>query len=166
MENIVIRKIKSDETESAINLAFEVFMEFEAPDYEPSGVEAFKRDIVENQEFLESVRQGVCPVYGAFDGDNIVALMGMRTGKTHINLAFTKKEYQRKGIAKAIFNYLLNEVLKENPTLDFITLNSSPYGVPFYLSLGFNPMSEEQKFDGMRFIPMKYVVKNNNRGLK
>ena len=158
MDGIVIRKITSAEAESALSLVLEVFMEFEAPDYSPAGVEAFKRDIVENPEFLEKVRQGICPVYGAFDGDRIVALMGMRSSKTHINLAFTKKEYQRKGIARAIFRYLLADVRKENPALESITLNSSPYGIPFYVSLGFQPLSEEQEMDGIRFTPMQYKV--------
>jgi predicted GNAT family acetyltransferase len=40
----------------------------------------------------------------------------MRKSKTHINLAFTKKEYQCKGIATAIFNYLLKDILNENPS--------------------------------------------------
>lgn len=93
-------------------------MQFEAPDYDPSGVENFKRDIVENHEYLENARQGICPIYGAFDGDKLVALMGMRSSKTHINLVFTKKEYHRKGIATAIFRYLLNNILAEKPALD------------------------------------------------
>lgn len=159
MGNIVIRKITANEVESAMNLALEVFMEFEAPDYHPSAVETFKRDIVNNPDYLESAKQGVCPIYGAFDGDKIVAMIGMRSTKTHINLAFTKKEYHRKGIARAIFKYLLDDVLSENPTLEAITLNSSPYGIPFYLAIGFAPMSEEQEIDGMRFTPMKYVIK-------
>ena len=159
MENIVIRKIKSHEVESAMNLALEVFMQFEAPDYGPSGVETFKRDIVENPEFLQNARQGICPVYGAFDGDKIVALMGMRSSKTHINLVFTKKEYHRKGIARAIFRYLLDDIMRENPALEALTLNSSPYGLPFYLALGFIPLGEEREINGIRFTPMKYIIK-------
>lgn len=126
-ENIVTRKITCDEVESAMSLALEVFMQFEAPDYDLSGVESVKRDIVENPEYLENARQGVCPIDGAFDGDKIVALMGMRSSKTHINLVFTKKEYYRKDIARGIFHYLLNDILAENPTLDALTLNSSPF---------------------------------------
>lgn len=56
MDNIIIRKITCNEVESAISLALEVFMQFEAPDYDPSGVESFKRDIVENPEYLEGVQ--------------------------------------------------------------------------------------------------------------
>ena len=132
MENIVIRRIASHEVECAMALALKVFIEFEAPDYAPSGVESFKKDIVENPEYLENARRGICPIYGAFDGDKLVALMGMRSSKTHINLAFTRKEYHRRGIARAIFNYLLQDVLTENPSLEALTLNSSPYGLPFY----------------------------------
>jgi GNAT superfamily N-acetyltransferase len=158
MENIVIRKITCDEVKSAMDLALEVFMQFEAPDFHPSGVDTFKKDIVENPEYLENARRGVCPIYAAFDGDKMVALMGMRSNKKHINLVFTKKEYHRKGIAKAIFNYLLSDVMKENPTLDELTLNSSPYGLPFYLAIGFVPLSEEQEINDIRFTPMKYVI--------
>lgn len=159
MNTIQIRKIESHEVQSAMDLALEVFMEFEAPDYHPSGVETFKRDIIENPAFHQNVKQGICPVYGAFDGDQIVALMGMRSSRTHINLAFTKKEYHRKGVARGIFRYLLQDILKEKPDLEAITLNSSPYGIPFYWSLGFVPLSEEQEIDGVRFTPMKYTVR-------
>ena len=158
MENIVIRKLTSNEVPIAMNLALEVFMQFEAPDYHPSGVDTFKRDIVENPEYLENARQGICPIYGAFDGDNLVALIGMRSSKTHINLVFTKKEYHRKGIARAIFAYLLNDILQETPSLEALTLNSSPYGLPFYLAIGFEPLSEEQEINGIRFTPMKYMI--------
>ena len=163
MENIVIRKITASEVESAMHLALEVFMQYEAPDYDPSGVESFKRDIVENPQYLENARRGICPIYGAFDGEKLVALMGMRSSKTHINLVFTKKEYHRKGIASAIFRYLLNDVLTENPALDALTLNSSPYGLPFYLALGFIPQSEEQEINGIRFTPMKYIIKRDKQ---
>lgn len=159
MEDIIIRKNASNEVESAMRLAFEVFMEFEAPDYQSSGVDTFKRDIVENPEFLEKARQGVCPIYGAFNGEEIVALMGMRSDRKHINLAFTKKEYQRRGIVRNIFYYLLNDVLNDNPSLEALTLNSSPYGIPFYLSIGFISLSEKQEIDGIRFTPMKYIIK-------
>lgn len=158
MNEIVIRRIEGHEVESAMALALEVFMQFEAPEYPPEGVETFKKDIVENPEYLENARKGLCPIYGAFDGDQIVALMGMRSNKTHINLVFTKKSYHRRGIARAIFHYLLSDVRKENPALEALTLNSSPYGLPFYLAIGFVPLSGEQEMNGIRFTPMKYTI--------
>ena len=153
-----IRKIKSGEVNEALALALEVFMQSEAPDYAPEGVTAFKRDIVENEEFINNCRDGICPIYAAFDGDKIVGIMGMRAGKTHINPAFTKKDYPHQGVATALFRFLQEDIREENPSLKEITLNSSPYGKGFYLHIGFIPMSEEQEIDGIRFTPMKYVV--------
>lgn len=153
-----IRKITENETDEALALALEVFMQFEAPDYKPEGTAAFKRDIIENEEYIRNCRQGICPIYAAFDGGKIIGIMGMRPSKTHINLVFVKKEYHRQGVATALFHFLLEDVLRENPELKEITLNSSPYGKPFYLHLGFVPLSEEQETDGIRFTPMKYTI--------
>lgn len=153
-----IRRINSDEVNEALALALEVFMQFEAPDYSPEGVDSFKRDIIENEEFISRCKQGINPVYAAFDGDKIIGIMGMRSNKTHINLVFVKKEYQRQGVATALFNFLLEDVRKDNPDLKEITLNSAPYGKAFYLHIGFSPLSEEQEVHGIRFTPMKYVV--------
>ena len=152
-----IRRIKPNEVSDALALALEVFMQFEAPDYSPEGVETFKRDIIENETFIADYRQGVCPIYAAFDNNKIIGIIGMRS-KTHINLCFVKKEYHRQGVATAIFHYLLDDLLTENPDLTEITLNSSPYGKPFYLHIGFVPLSDEMELNGKKFTPMKYVV--------
>lgn len=154
-----IRKIKANEVEQALNLAMEVFMQFEAPDYKPEGVETFKKDIIENDEFIENCKKGVCPIYAAFEKNKIVGIIGMRANKTHISLVFTKKEYHHRGIATAIFNFLLNDRLAENPDLKEITLNSSPYGLGFYKHMGFIALTGEQELNGIRFTPMKYICK-------
>jgi len=43
-----IRQVKPNEVSDALTLALEVFMQFEAPDYKPQGVETFRKDIIEN----------------------------------------------------------------------------------------------------------------------
>lgn len=152
-----IRKIKSGEVDEALDLALDVFMEFEAPDYKPEGVVTFKQ-FIRGDELINGFKSGTSPMYAAFDDGRIIGLIGMRANKTHINLVFVKKEYHRKGVATAIFRYLLDDLLKDKKTLSEITLNSSPYGLPFYLHLGFVPQSDEQETDGMRFTPMKYFI--------
>lgn len=153
-----IRKINGSEVTEALALALEVFMQFEAPDYKPEGIDTFKRDIVQNEEFISQCRQGICPIYAAFDEGKMIGIMGMRSSRTHINLVFVRKEYQRQGVATSIFRYLLADLTKDDPGLKEITLNSSPYGKPFYLHIGFVPLSDEQETDGIRFTPMKYTI--------
>lgn len=154
-----IRKAKGDEIDKALDLALDVFIRFEAPDYKPEGAEAFARCISESKKADSDFKRGLSPIYAAFDGENIIGIIGMRATKNHINLVFVKEEYHRNGVATALFNFLLNDLKKENPELSEITLNSSPYGLPFYLHLGFVPQSKEQEKDGIRYTPMKYELK-------
>lgn len=158
MTGYSIRKITGGEVDEALALALEVFMEFEAPDYGLEGVDTFRRDIIENEEFIAQCKQGICPIYAAFDGDRIIGIMGMRANKTHIMLVFTKREYHHQGVATALFEFLKRDILKDNPDLKEITLNSSPYGKGFYLHLGFIPLSEEREDNGIRYTPMKYLI--------
>lgn len=153
-----IRKVRSDEVKDALNLAWEVFLEFEAPDYKPEGIETFVRAIVQNDDFISKCQQGLCPLYAAFDNERMIGIVGIRQDKTHINLLFVKKEYHRQGIATSLFRYLLNDLVRNNPTLKEITLNSSPYAKLFYLHLGFDALSDERERGGIRFIPMKYTI--------
>ena len=154
---VEIRRINGSEVREALDLATEVFLEFEAPDYQPEGVEVF-RQFIENDEFILKCQNGVCPIYAAFDEGKMVGMMGMRQDRAHITLAFTRKEYHRRGVATSFFRFLLEDVLQNNPSLKEITLNSSPYGKPFYLHIGFLPLSEEKEMGGVRFTPMKYII--------
>lgn len=152
-----IRRITSSEVKEALALALEVFMQFEAPDYKPEGIEAFQH-IIKNEAFISKCEQGVYPIYAAFDKGKIIGIIGMRSNRTHMNLVFTKKEYQRQGVATLLFEYMLSDILKDRPAPREITVNSSPYGKPFYLHIGFKPQSDEQEADGIRFTPMKYII--------
>lgn len=154
-----IRRIRSEEVETAIALAWEVFLQFEGPEYPPEGVETFRRDVVENHSFVENCRAGVCPLYGAFVGKQMVGMIGMRSTRTHINLLFVKREFHGQGIGRALFRFLLEDQRKNNPSLREITLNSSPYALGFYLHLGFEPMAGEQVTCGIRYTPMRYLIR-------
>lgn len=141
----------------ALELAMDTFLRFEAPDYGPEGVDTFRRDIIDNLQFHEDCCSGSNRIWGAFDGDKLVGLFAMR-GDSHICLVFTHYEYHRQGIASAILRRLVADVKEENPTLCRITLNSSPYGKPFYLRVGFRPVDEEKTINGIRFTAMEYLL--------
>ena len=154
-----IRKVKGEEVDAALKMVWKVFLEFESPQYAPEGTETFRRDIVENIDFYADCQAGMCPLYGAFDGKRIIGVMGLRKDGVHVNLAFVDQEYHRRGVGSALFRFLLSERLRENPEIEEITLNASPYGVPFYRSLGFEALSGEREKNGIRYTPMKYEVK-------
>lgn len=150
-----IRRLTAKEVPAAMELAWDTFLRFEAPDYGPEGVETFRRTLIENEEFLAKCRSGENRLWGALDGDTLIGLYGMR-GASHICLVFTHHAYHRKGIATALFHRVMADIRKENPDLKKITLNSSPYGLPFYLYMGLYPTDVERTIDGIRFTAMAY----------
>ena len=57
------------------------------------------------------------------------------------------------GISLQSFSHVLYAAYPIGGT---ITLNSSPYGLPFYQALGFLSTDQEQTVNGIRFTPMEY----------
>lgn len=143
---MVIREIEKSELQRAFSLVLEVFMEYEAPDYDEQGAETFKRTGIEDEEYVESLQ-----MYGAFRNDELIGVIATRCAGSHIALFFVKGEYHRKGIGSSLFRKIL-----ENSSADVITVNSSPYAIEVYRKLGFEESAKEQTVGGVRFIPMVF----------
>lgn len=150
-----VRRLRPADLDAAFRLIWDTFLEFEAPDYGPEGVDAFRQSIMENAPFRDACRNGENRMWGAFEGAALAGVWGMR-GLTHICLVFTHREHHRKGVATMIFHRLLEDLRAEAPEVTRLTLNSSPYGLPFYHRIGFVDTAPEQSVDGIRFTPMAY----------
>ena len=155
--NYPIRRLRPDELDAALDLALDTFLRFEAPDYGPEGVASFRRDMIDNPGFHENCRNGTNRIWGAFDGKKLVGIFAMR-GEAHICLVFTHHAYHRRGIATGLFQRLVEDVRQEDPELTRLTLNSSPYGLPFYHQMGFRDSDVEKTINGIRFTPMEYLL--------
>lgn len=144
-EPYTLRRLTKNEVSSALSLAWKVFSEYESPVYSEEGTEEFRK-CLHDEKYLAGIEY-----YGAFDGETLVGEIGIRHDAKHICFFFVNGEYHRRGIGTKLFRYLLK--IYPNQT---ITLNSSPYGVPFYTALGFVPSGVEQTVNGIRFTPMVY----------
>lgn len=142
--DISIHNLSNDEVIIALELVWEVFMEFEAPDYSQEGINEF-RSFLDNQDEMEKLR-----FWGALNGDKMVGILAMR--QDHICLLFVRKEFHRQGIAKKLFCYMLYQIES-----DRITVNSSPYALEIYGKLGFTATNTEQITNGIRYTPMIYA---------
>lgn len=139
-----IRQLESSELEDALKLVWEVFSEYEVPDYSEEGINEFWSFIHDTSE-IEKLS-----IYGAFDKEKILGVLAGQ--KEHISLFFVDQNYQGKGIGKELFN-LFKDNIKEKE----ISVNSSPYAVKVYEKLGFKSIDTEQIKNGIRYIPMKYL---------
>lgn len=143
--NYIIRKIKQEEEiEEALRLVWEVFQEYEAPDYTKEGVEEFYKSIHE-KEYLSKLCW-----HGAFAQKECVGVIATRSEGTHIALFFVKGKYHRQGIGKQL--YQRTQMANHSGKM---TVNSSPYAVPIYHKLGFKDTDTEQVVNGLRFTPME-----------
>ena len=144
-EPYVFRKLKTHEISDALSLAWEVFSEYEAPVYPKEGTAEFHK-CLHDEKYLAGIEY-----YGAFDGDTLIGEIGIRPEQRHICFFFVKGSYHRKGIGTKLFKLMLNDYTGQT-----ITLNSSPYGLPFYTALGFRQTDREQTVNGISFTPMEY----------
>lgn len=136
------RLLGQDEIPGALDISWQVFSEFEAPEYSPEGVKAF-RSFLECEAAIKDLT-----FYGEFVEEDLAGIIAMR-GDSHISMLFVKKQYHRRGIGKALLKHAI-----ENSQADKITVHSSPYALEFYRRLGFVDTDVEQVRDGIRFIPM------------
>ena len=141
-----IRQLEPFEIDEAITLIWEVFLQFEAPDYSDEGIQSFK-DFIENDEILKTLE-----FFGAYEQDELKGVIATSENRKHICCFFVKAKYHRQGIGRTLWEYVLNHSAR-----NVFTVNSSPYAVPVYRKLGFVETDTEQLADGMRYTPMKFV---------
>ncbi|MCQ2974102.1 MAG: GNAT family N-acetyltransferase [Bacteroidales bacterium] len=139
------RKLTENERDIALQLAWKVFLEFEAPDYPPEGTAEFNKAL-HDENYLAGL-----VYYGAFINEKLVGMIAIRKEQGHLCFFFIEGEYHRQGIGTKLFN-----IMKEDFIGKTITVNSSPYGLPFYKAIGFVPTSNEQITNGIRYTPMKW----------
>lgn len=142
-----IKLITDEYMSEALKLVWEVFLEFEAPDYSEEGVNEFKKTIDDKKWISDRV------LYGAFIDGKIVGIIATKD-KSHIALYFVDGKYHRQGIGKSLFKKI--ESLND---LDYFTVNSSIYAHDIYKHFGFVDTDKEQCVHGMRFYPMKLIRK-------
>jgi ribosomal protein S18 acetylase RimI-like enzyme len=126
----------------ALELAMGVFTEFEMPDYEDEAFANFQLAMGSENMFV------------ACDGETVVGMINERGGG-HVSMLFVDKKYHRKGIATALLNAIIDDLKSRG--IFAVTLNSSPYGIPFYEKFGFKTTSEMQHKDGFLYLPMEYI---------
>ena len=146
---VEIKQLINNEKDEGLLFAKKVYIESKDESYSEKGIETFC-NFVDNKEITKSFK-----VYGAFEDNVLKGVIATDKRKRHINLFFVDKSSQAKGIGKKLMNIVIDD--NEN---SFITVNSSRYAVPIYQNLGFIKTEEEKEQDGLKFTPMKLILKD------
>ena len=153
--SVQIRPAKKVDWENAMELAFKVFLKYEAMDYGEEGIRHFA-EFVSDESLRKMFLIGEYLLFVALDGEEIVGLISLRSGN-HISLLFVDEKYHRQGIGSALIKYL-QEYMLQNTKHTKVTVFASPYGIPFYHKVGFKDIGQETKKDGIIFTPMEFFL--------
>lgn len=145
-----------DQWEDAMGLAWKTFLEFEAGDYSPEGVRSFE-DFITDTGLKRMFQSGAYQMMTACQGKKMVGMITLRN-EMHISLLFVDKAYHRQGIGRTLIEHMASYV-RDELGKSRITVNASPYGVPFYHRIGFRDLGGERCQDGIIYTPMEYLLK-------
>lgn len=153
-DSFLIRPAGQADWQPAMDLAWKTFMNFEANDYSPEGINNFKEFITGNYLFWMFM-EGKYPLFVACDGDKIIGMISLRN-ENHISLLFVDEKYHRQGVGRALMNYVFR-YLEEEQHCFRVTVFAAPYGVEFYHRLGFADLGPEREADGILYTPMECI---------
>lgn len=115
---MTVTKLERAQQQEALELVWRVFLEYEAPDYPPQGVEAFRKSVF-SEEYLSQLT-----MYGAYVGGELAGVIAAKSGGAHVALFFVETRFRRQGVGRALFERLL----ADSPR-GALTVNSLPYAV-------------------------------------
>lgn len=145
------RLAAKEDINASLQLAEDVFMQFEAPDFPPRGVESFK-SFIWGRRVAEMLEDGSFVVWGCYCDNQLVGMLAMRDCQ-HISLAFVMADFHRQGIGRMLYSEAKKYAASNRKRR--ITVNASPYGLPFYRAVGFKETDMENVTDGIRSTPME-----------
>ena len=148
-----IRFATETDIPEALDLAWRMFVEFDAPDYGTEHTERMREAIEARLKDLSIYTQRLLVV--AFADSKVVGMIETY-GTNRISLLFVDSEYQRKGIATAMMSRVASELKMQG--YDKIVLNSSPHGLAFYKRFGFTVEEDEINPDTPWKTPMVYFL--------
>ena len=79
-----VKKIDDTQITNAIDLIWQTFLQFEAPDYSEEGVKSFQ-DFIENKEIIKTLE-----FWGAYDEEELKGVIATNENRKHICCFFVK----------------------------------------------------------------------------
>ena len=89
----------------------------------------------------------------AYSDSQLVGFIAIRDG-SHLFHLFVERSHQRQGIARRLWERVLEELCAAGTDACF-TVNSSLSAVPVYQAFGFVPVGSVQTMHGISFLPMR-----------
>jgi GNAT superfamily N-acetyltransferase len=146
-----IRSLTSAHAADASAVIQESFLALAAADWRPDARSAFLEATAPSP--LQIKMSTMTFAAGAFSDGGIAGVILMPSPSL-LGLLFVRPRWLRIGIGQALWESARAHIETRFPEVQTVELNSTPYGVGFYKSVGFVPVSSEFERDGQRAIRM------------
>lgn len=151
-----ICRLNVSQLRTALDLVREVFDEYEAPDYGEMGIKTFQH-FIDYHAMLERMESGEMKFWGCYQNSYLIGVIAIRPMQ-HISLLFVRGQFHHLGVASRLVRVAVSDIRSDKPKIPYVTVNSSPYAVGFYKSVGFEALGPEESRDGIRFTSMRRTL--------
>lgn len=150
-----IRMLEQRDLLSAMHLVWDVFVENTAPLYSAEGVAEFQK-FIKIDHITDLYNRREMYFWGAYEGNDLVGVGAMyKSG--HVSLLDVGTRYHHQGIGRALFE-TMKQFCAQNLGLMRMTVNAAPNAVNYYQSYGFQMNAQEQTQNGIRYVPMDFLI--------
>jgi len=146
-----IREATAEDADSISALCCELSAKFITHEFTAVGVTHLLASM-QSESIEKYIRSGFKYHVAVID-NQVVGVVGIRDN-SHLYHLFVAEKYQRKGIAKKLWQLAMDACLSRGSTGEF-TVNSSEYARGVYEQLGFIALSGPEEKNGVVYIPMK-----------
>ena len=151
MCSLDIREATVEDAESISALCCELSVKFITREFTAVGVTHLLASM--QPESIEKYIRSGFRYHVAVINKQVVGVVGVRDD-SHLYHLFVAEKYQRKGIAKNLWQLAMEACLSRGNPGEF-TVNSSEYARGVYEQLGFIALSGPEEKNGVIYIPMK-----------
>ena len=147
----VIRTAVPSDAEAASRLVALSFCQIAAADWEPRA----RNELLGGTAPVGLADSIATAAYAAaaFDGAEVLGFLHRRKPIV-VSTLFVHPQWVRRGIASGLWESARNHVETTFPEVTTVELNATPNAIPFYLAVGFMPLSGEITASGYRFTRM------------
>jgi len=155
---IKIRKFKKSDAKNASKLVAITYAQFNNREGNKKDVQNYIDHFDPKKTPLKVIEQNFCSskiCFVALDNDKIIGVV--RGGLIRVSNLFVNGKYHGQGIGKRLMTKFETEAKKLGS--EKIKIRASLYAVPFYKKMDYKKTGGERKIFGLRYIPMKKILK-------
>ena len=151
------RTKSASDSRGVSRLIVTLFDEFVASGYSEKAAKTFRRQTGRQSrctELREGETRWVAETLVAGTRGELVGVIGVRDF-SHVHWLWVRKDWHHRGVASILLASVIADTRNQRQEVMRITLNSSPYAIPFYLRMGFQISGDEIDQKGIICTPMK-----------